>query len=97
MHLDTAPYILSSELAVVCIQEGEKRIRLHIEVLQGEVGTRSPISTPTRESPFLSPSEVVVSLVVIVIYYYYYKSEIVAVFAQKFCMKYCVIFLCFII
>ena len=90
MHLDTAPYILSSELAVVCIQEGEKRIRLHIEVLQGEGRTRSPIYTPTRESPFLSPSEVV-------IYYYYYKSEIVAVFAQKFCMKYCVIFLCFII
>ena len=44
--------------------------------------------------------EVVVSLVVIVIYYYYYyyyKSEIVDVFAQKFSIKYCVIFLCFII
>ena len=40
MHLDTGPYILPSEAVKVCIQEGEKRIQLHIELLQGGGGKR---------------------------------------------------------
>ena len=41
MHLDTVPYILPSEAAAaVCIQEGGKRIRLYIKLLQEGGGKR---------------------------------------------------------
>ena len=41
MHFDMVPYILPSEaLAAVCIHERGKRIRLYIELLQGEGGRR---------------------------------------------------------
>ena len=77
INFNTAPFISPSEAAVLWIQGREERIRWQRQF-------------STQESPFLSPSEVVVvAIVVIFLYYYYYKSEIVAIFAQKFCMKYC--------
>ena len=94
MNFNTAPIISLSEAARVWIHEEEKWIWLSIQLLQVRREKWSLIST--QESLFLSPSEIVVSIVVVVIYYYYYyKSQIVAIFAPKFHIEYCVIILCF--
>jgi len=52
-------------LSIQLLQGGRESIQL----LQGGREKRSLIST--RESPFLSPSEVVVAIVVRMTYYYY--------------------------
>ena len=90
--MNTAPYILSLEVAAVCIQEGRKqiwlykellegqggkKIQLYIELLKGRGGKLSPTFVYQNQSLFLSISGKTV--VVIVIFYYYYKSEIMVV------------------
>ena len=87
------PYMLPSEAATVCTQEGGKRIRLYIERRKMSTiiyrvtrrrGRKVITGFCIRESiTFLSPSEKAV--VIVIFYYYYYKKEIVVFFfALKF-------------